>query len=89
MATVFSVRASAGKGSFSVSLVSENPLTLKVDIPAAPEKGAANRELVFRLEELLCCSVEIIAGKASRRKTLAAECTKDELVKRIQTKNQR
>lgn len=47
MATAFSVRASAGKGSFLVSLVSEYPLTLKVDIPAAPEKGAANRELVF------------------------------------------
>ena len=89
MATVFAVKAAAGKRAFSASVLSEKPLVLRVGIPAAPEKGAANRELVFRLEELLCCSVEIIAGKASRRKTLAAECTKDELVKRIQTKNQR
>ncbi len=81
MATVFSVRASAGRGGFSVSLVSENPLVLRVGIPAAPEKGAANRELVFRLEELLGCPVRIIAGQKSRRKTLAAECTAGELVR--------
>ena len=89
MATVFSVRASAGKGSFSVSLVSENPLTLKVDIPAEPERGAANRELVFRLEELLGCSVQIIAGKTGRRKTLAAQCSAEHLLEKIKTKNER
>jgi len=83
MATVFSVRASAGKGSFSVSLVSEHPLALRVGIPAAPEKGAANRELVFRLEELLGCDVQIIAGKTGRRKTLAAECAAYELVQKV------
>lgn len=81
MATAFSVRASAGRGSFSVSLVSENPLALKVEIPAAPEKGRANRELVFRLEELLGCSVQILSGQKSRKKTLAADCSQEQIIR--------
>ena len=88
MATVFSVRASPGRGSFSVSIVSENPLVLKVAIPAAPEKGAANRELVFRLEKMLGCPVRMIAGQKSRRKTLAAECSTEHLLEKIK-ENQR
>lgn len=83
MATVFTVKASAGKGRFSLSVISENPLALKADIPAAAEKGKANRELVFGLEKLLGCSVQIIAGKTGRRKTLAAECTSEELVQKV------
>lgn len=88
MATVFSVRASAGKGSFSVSLVSEDPLALKVGIPAAPEKGRANRELVFRLEGLLGCSVQILSGQTGRKKMLAADCSAEQILEKIKMKNQ-
>ena len=83
MATVFTVRAATGKGSFSASVLSENPLTLKVEIPAEPVKGEANRMLVSCLEKLLGCSVEILAGKTSRRKTLAAGCPAGHLVEKV------
>jgi uncharacterized protein YggU (UPF0235/DUF167 family) len=91
MATVFSVRASPGRGNFSVSLASESPLVLKVGVPAAPEKGAANRELVFQLEKLLGCTVSMIAGQKSRKKILSAACTQDELMQRVKQfeKNER
>ena len=87
MATAFAVRASPGKGSFSVSLASENPLVLRVELESAPEKGAANRELVFRLEKMLLCPVRIIAEQKSRRKTLAADCSQDELIRRLRSTN--
>jgi uncharacterized protein YggU (UPF0235/DUF167 family) len=83
MATVFNVRAATGRGSFSASLVSESPLVIKAGLPAQPEHGRANRELLFGLEELLGCKVELLAGATSRRKTLAAECTREELVRKI------
>lgn len=86
MATVFAVKAAAGKRAFSASILSENPLTLKVDIPAAPQKGAANRELVFRLEKLLGCPVGIIAGQKSRSKTLAAGCSAEHLLEKVKQK---
>lgn len=87
MATVFSVRASAGKGSFSASLVSENPLVIKTGIPAQPEKGQANRALLSGLEKMLNCSVVILSGHAGRKKTLAADCTSEHLVQSITTGN--
>lgn len=86
---------SAGKGSFSVSLASEKPLVLKIDVPEVPEKGKANRMLVSELEHMLSCRVEILAGQTSRRKTLAADCdagriiqlaTKDGKQKRLEIK---
>ena len=83
MATVFSVRVSAGKGSFSVCLASENPLVAKVDVPAKAEDGKANRALVLGLEKLLSCRVSLLSGATSRRKTLAAECSREELLERI------
>lgn len=83
MATVFSVRASAGKGSFSASLVSVNPLVIKAGIPAQPEKGQANRALLSGLEKMLNCSVVILSGHTGRKKTLAADCTSEHLVQSI------
>ena len=83
MATVFSVRASAGKGSFSASVMSEDPLVIKAEIPAEPVNGSANRMLLSCLEKLLGCSVELLAGQTARRKTLAADCAPDELVRRV------
>jgi uncharacterized protein YggU (UPF0235/DUF167 family) len=80
MATVFSVRASAGKGSFSASLVSVDPLVIRAGIPAQPEKGQANRALLSGLEKMLNCSVIILSGHAGRKKALAADCTRDEFV---------
>lgn len=83
MATVFAVRASPGKGSFSASVISERPLALRVHLPALPVKGEANRVLLSRLESLLGCSVQLLSGHAGRRKTLAADCTAEELVHRV------
>ncbi len=83
MATVFSVRASASKGSFSARLLSKNPIALRVEIPAEPVKGEANRVLVSCLEKMLGCPVGIVAGKASRRKTLAADCTPEQLLAKL------
>ncbi|GEM_PF-3114761 len=81
--TVFEVRATAGKRRFFASIASESPLVIKAEIPSVPEKGKANRELLFSLEKLLCCQVELLSGATSRKKTLAAGCTKEELVRRI------
>ena len=78
--TVFEVRATAGKRRFFASIASESPLVIKAEIPSVPEKGKANRELLFRLEGLLGCRVEILSGAASRKKTLAADCAKEELI---------
>lgn len=83
MATVFSVRVCAGKGSFSVCLASENPLVAKVDVPAKAEDGKANRALVLGLEKLLSCRVSLLSGATSRRKTMAADCSREELLERI------
>lgn len=83
MATVFSARVSPGKGSFSASLASENPIVAKLAVPAEAEDGAANRALVSSLEELLSCSVRIVAGHKSRRKTLAAECSEEHLLGKL------
>lgn len=83
MATVFSVRVCAGKGSFSVSLASENPVVAKADVPAKAEKGMANRALVAGFEKLLSCRVELLSGATSRKKTLAADCTKEHLIGKI------
>ena len=83
MAVAFSARVSAGGGSFSVSLFSEEPLAIKAQIPAKPEGGRANRELVFRLEELLGCNVSILSGHSSRKKTLAAKCSREHLLQAI------
>jgi uncharacterized protein (TIGR00251 family) len=74
MATAFSVRAHAGKGRFSLSVISESPLVLRAGIAAPAEDGKANRELLSGLERLLGCPVRLVAGQRSRRKTLAAEC---------------
>ena len=83
MGTVFAVRAAAGKRSFSVLLVSERPLVIRAEIPAKPLRGEANRALLSYLGELLGCKVEILSGKTGRKKTLAADCTFQELVQRI------
>lgn len=83
MATVFSVRASAGKGSFSASLVSVDPLVIKAGIAAQPMKGQANRELLSELENLLGCKVGLVAGANGRKKTLAADCTAENIVQKI------
>ena len=74
MAAKFSVRVSAGKGNFSISLVSVNPLVLKADVPAEPVAGKANRMLLSELERMLSCRVQMLAGHTSRRKTLVADC---------------
>ncbi len=87
MPTVFSVRASAGKGGFSASLVSVNPLVIKAGIAAQPMKGRANRALLSELENLLGCKVEILSGQTGRRKTLAADCTSEHLLAAIKGKN--
>ncbi len=86
MATVFNVRASAGRGSFSVSLISANPPAIKACITAKPAHGRANRELLLGLEDLLGCSVKLVSGAASRKKTLAADCAKEHLVRAIRHK---
>ena len=88
MATVFAVRASPGKGSFSASILSERPLALRVQIPAKPVKGEANRVLLSGLESLLGCSVQLLSGQSGRRKTLAADCTAEELVRKIKSDEQ-
>jgi uncharacterized protein (TIGR00251 family) len=87
MGTVAAVRVSAGKGSFSISIASENPLALKASIPAQPEKGLANRELLSRLEKMLGCSVQILSGHTNRKKTLAADCSREHLLAAIQGYN--
>ena len=83
MPTVFTVRTSANKGSFSVFLASESPLVIKAGIPEEPAKGRANRTLLSSLEQLLGCSVSMLSGASGRKKTLAADCTKEEFVKKI------
>ncbi|HIH19185.1 TPA: hypothetical protein HA225_04360 [Candidatus Micrarchaeota archaeon] len=83
MQTVAQVRVSAGKGSFSVSLISEEPLMLRAEVVAQPEKGRANRELLSGLEEMLCCNVRLVAGATSRRKTIAADCGRESLLKSV------
>ena len=88
MATVFSVRAHPGAKRLCLSLVSESPLVLKADIPEAPEDGRANRFLLLELEKALACRVELLAGHASKRKTLAAECDSAGIIdamKKLQT----
>ncbi len=83
MAVAFSARVSAGRGSFSVSLFSEEPLAIKACVPARPEGGRANRELVFRLEELLGCKVSLLSGQGSRKKALWAGCGRERLLQAI------
>lgn len=83
MPTVFEIRASAGKKRFYASIASENPLAIKAEIPEIAEKGKANRALLVLLEGLLGCKVDLLSGATSRKKTLAADCTKDELVRKI------
>lgn len=83
MAVAFSARVSAGRGRFSVSLFSEEPLAIKACIPAMPEGGRANRELVFRLEELLGCRVSMLSGHISRKKALWAECSREHLLRTV------
>ncbi|VVB99266.1 putative ACR, YggU family [uncultured archaeon] len=89
MATVFAVRASTGKGSFSASVLSEKPLTIKVEIPAEPVRGSANRMLLSGLENMLGCSVQLLAGQTSRRKTLAAECSIEHIMEKMKETKQR
>lgn len=86
--TAFTVRASANKGNFSASLVSENPLRVKAAIPEEPVDGKATRMLLSCLEELLSCKVELLSGATSRKKILAADCEKEELIEKIR-KNER
>lgn len=83
MATVFSVRASAGKGRFSVALVSENPVCIKVEVPQEAQGGKANSALVFGFEKLLGCPVFILSGKKSRKKVVAAECEMKHLIEKV------
>lgn len=85
MAVKFSVRVSAGKGSFSISLASENPLVLKADVPEEPVGGKANRMLLSGLEEMLSCRVEILSGHTSRRKTLVADCDAGKIIQMART----
>ncbi|MEM2137646.1 MAG: DUF167 family protein [Candidatus Anstonellaceae archaeon] len=87
MPTVFTVRVSANRGSFSASLASENPLVMKADVPSEPRKGKANKVLLFELERLLGCRVELLSGQTGRKKTLAADCTREELIDKV--RNQR
>ena len=89
MATVFAVKAATGKASFSTSLLSENPLVIKAEIPAEPVKGKANRMLLSGLEKILGCSVVFLSGQTGRRKTLAADCTAEEFVRKIKSNEQR
>jgi uncharacterized protein YggU (UPF0235/DUF167 family) len=81
--TVFEVRATACKKRFLASIASENPLIVKVEIPAVAEKGKANRALLLGLEGLLGCRVELLSGATGRKKTLAADCNKDDMVEKI------
>jgi len=80
MGTVFSVRAVPGKGSFHASVISEEPLVIRVGIPEQPEKGKANAALLDGLERMLCCKVEMLAGHKSRKKKLAAECARETII---------
>ncbi len=89
LTTVFTVRACAGKGRFSASLISTNPLVLKLGINAMPTQGKANRALLSELGKMLRCKVSILAGHKSRRKTLAAECTIEHLLQEVEKDNKR
>lgn len=80
VAIVFSVRAHAKAREFSLSLVSRHPLVLRADIPEEPQSGRANRLLLSELEKALSCSVKIIAGNKSRKKTLAAACSEEKIL---------
>lgn len=83
MATVFSVRAHAGARRFSLLVASESPLVLRAEIPEAPEDGRANRFLLCELEKSLGCSVRMLAGQKSRKKTLSADCPPEWVIERI------
>lgn len=83
MAAVFQVRAHAKAGVFSLSLISGRPLVLRAEIPAEPENGRANAALLSELEKALGCSVSMVAGHKSKKKTLAADCTEGQLIERI------
>jgi len=87
LATVFGVRAHAKARRFSLSIVSESPLVLRAEIPEDAESGKANRFLLSGLERMLRCSVVMVAGQKSKRKTLAADCDAARLIDAI--KNQK
>jgi len=72
---------------FSLSIVSESPLVLRAEIPEDAESGKANRFLLSGLERMLRCSVVMVAGQKSKRKTLAADCDAARLIDAI--KNQK
>jgi uncharacterized protein YggU (UPF0235/DUF167 family) len=80
LATVFCVRASAGRGGFSLSILSPAPLVIRAQIPADPVNGKANRALVIGLEEALGCPVQLLAGQKSRKKTLSAACDASKII---------
>jgi uncharacterized protein YggU (UPF0235/DUF167 family) len=83
MATVFSVRAHAGARRLCLSVASETPLVLRAEIPEAPEGGRANRFLLSELEKSLGCSVRMLAGQKSRKKTLSADCPRERIIEAI------
>jgi uncharacterized protein (TIGR00251 family) len=87
--TVFSARVSAGKGSFSVALSSESPPAIKAQLRSPPQGGRANRELVLGLEKMLGCRVRLLTGAASRKKTLAAECGREEFVGKVRISDEK
>jgi len=89
MATQFIVHASAGKGSFSLSILSKKPLVLKAGIPAQAEHGEANRALLLELERAIGAKVQLLAGKTSRRKLVAADCGEERIVEAIQSQTQK
>ncbi|MFA4983247.1 MAG: DUF167 family protein [Candidatus Micrarchaeia archaeon] len=83
MAVIFQVHASACARKFSLSLMSEKPLVARAGIPEEPEGGKATRALLSELESMLSCKVTILSGQKSRRKTLAAECSQEELLRKF------
>lgn len=83
MAVVFKVHAHAGAKRFGLSLMSEKPLVVRASIPEEPEGGKATCALLSRLESLLSCEVELLAGQKSRIKTLAAACSEEEIIAKI------
>lgn len=86
MATVFGIRAHPGARRFSLSIVSESPLVLRAGIPEKAEDGKANRFLLSELERMLRCSVTMLAGQKSKRKTLAADCDAAGLLSIVKSK---
>lgn len=74
------VKVETEQAEFSIDCSGSFP---RISLESPASQGRANRELVRRLSEILGRDVGIVSGHRSRRKKIAVNLEKEEVVERL------